>query len=101
MMTGASRVCATLAAAILVLLAGPKAEGQLAKDGKYTGRYDWIFDGRAYPLDKDRVILVGNLPGIVTNDAGSGFAHNTRWDCQIFWDSNKGRSNRQWQLSHD
>lgn len=92
MMTNASRVCAMLLAATLVLLVGANAEGQLAKDGKYTSRYDWTFDGQVYPLDKDRVILVGNLPGIVTNDAGTGFMHNTRWDCQILWDSNKGQS---------
>jgi hypothetical protein len=65
----------------------------LAKSGKYTGRYDWVFDGKAFPVGQDRTILSGNLPGVVFNDAGKGFLHNARMDCQVFWDINKGQSN--------
>lgn len=45
----------------------------LPKSGKYSGRYDWIFDGKAYPVGQDRMILSGNLPGVTFNDAGKGF----------------------------
>ena len=39
------------------------------------------------------MILSGNLPGVIFNDAGKGFLHNARLDCQIFSDINKGMSN--------
>jgi hypothetical protein len=65
----------------------------LPKSGKYSGRYDWTYDGKVYPVGQDRMILSGNLPGVIFNDAGKGFLHNARLDCQIFWDINKGKSN--------
>ena len=65
----------------------------LPKSGKYSGRYYWTYDGKVFPVGQDRMILSGNLPGVIFNDAGKGFLHNARLDCQIFWDINKGKSN--------
>ena len=65
----------------------------LAKSGKFSARYDWVFDGKVFPISQDRMILSGNLPGVIFNETGKGFMHNARLDCQIFWDLNKGQSN--------
>ena len=78
---------------LLAIFANSTFAEDLAKFGKYSGRYDWIFDGKTYAVGPDRVILVGNLPGVIFNDAGKGFLNNTRLDCQIFWDINKGTTN--------
>jgi hypothetical protein len=84
---------ATTAVTLLFAMLSTAAFAEdFAKSGKYTGRYDWIFDGKVYPVGQDRMILSGNLPGVIFNDAGKGFLHNSRLDCQIFWDINKGKS---------
>jgi hypothetical protein len=65
---------------------------ELPKSGKYTSRYDWSFDGKIFQFEPDHFVFIGNLPGVNHNDQGKGFLHDTRVDCQIMWDQNKGKS---------
>jgi hypothetical protein len=85
------KTCAALAIASMLFSTVAVAE-DLPKSGKYSGRYDWSFDGKSFPVGQDRLILTGNLPGVFFSDAGKGFFSNARYDCQIFWDINKGQS---------
>ena len=58
---------------LLTLFSSAVIAEDLPKSGKYTGRYDWNFDGKAYAVGPDRTILSGNLPGVIFNDVGKGF----------------------------
>lgn len=73
------------ALALLLAFCGVGTADPLAP-GAYSGRFNWTFEGKAYAVGSVRQVMVGNLGGVSTNNDGSGFLHNARVDCQIFWD---------------
>lgn len=65
----------------------------LPKSGTYSGHYGWTFIGQVQELGPNHTVSVGEVPGVMFNDAGKGFLHKSRVDCTLLIDVNQGRSN--------
>jgi hypothetical protein len=87
-----SEACVILGLSAACLSASALA-GDLPASGKYSAHYAWTFSGQVQELGANRIVYVGTLPGVVFNDAGSGFLNKSRADCTIVNDVNQGRAN--------
>ena len=76
----ALQIGTALTAAALTLAAGAE-QGQLAKQGQFSGKFGWWAVGKAYALGKDHVYWNGEFNGTFFNDAGHGFLHGSSLIC--------------------
>lgn len=81
----------SLTSGLLTTLVGPAA-AQLANSGEYSARYGWVVEAETYKLEEGHQFVVGNLPGVIFNDAGKGFLHNAAIECPIANDIRNGVS---------
>ena len=56
---------------------------QLAKSGKYAGKFGAEGVGQSYELEKDHVFFVGMYHGVFHNDVADGFLDKTEVVCPI------------------
>jgi hypothetical protein len=82
-----TRVFATmLVAVVAVTILGTSAEAQqLAKSGKYSGKY--LFTANVLKnreVEKDHFFYLAENEGIFMNDAGEGFLHGSSSICPVF-----------------
>jgi hypothetical protein len=88
------RVRTVVGASILVFTAVSLASADdLAKSGKYTAHFGWVFKGDVQELGTSRSVSVGMVSGVAFNDTGKGFIHKARVDCALMNDVNQGRAN--------
>jgi len=78
-----TRVLAASVAVIIIALFGAAAEAQqLAKSGKYTGKYATHRVGaQTYELEKGHVFLLGSNHGVFLNDVADSFLDKTEVNC--------------------
>jgi len=80
-----TRVFAAFVAVTIIALFGAATEAQqLAKSGKYTGKYAAHGVGaQTYELEKGHVFLLGSNQGVFLNDVADSFLDKTEVTCAI------------------
>jgi len=66
-----------IAVAVVSLLGATAEAQQLAKSGKYTGKFGAQGVGQTYELEKGHVFFVGMYHGVFFNDVADGFLDKT------------------------
>ncbi len=65
---------------------------ELAKEGTFSIRAAWSSAWQGFAMGEDRWVSTFDLKGVVTNDAGQGFLHNTSMRCVGLGRTFKGAS---------
>lgn len=66
---------------ILVSVIGGNAEAQLAKQGKFRGKFGVQAVGTTHEIEKGHVFFVGGFSGVFFNDAANGFIDKSSVEC--------------------